>query len=90
MNFFLDLMIKMKPIVVITIIFSKSDTIFSIKDLIIYSSDASVIKMLKKYNALKINIIEDRYYLDPIYLIPMIIQLLEYRNTDIIIMSKID
>jgi hypothetical protein len=83
-------MIKMKPIVVITIIFSKSDTIFSIKDLIIYSSDASVIKMLKKYNALKINIIEDRYYLDPIYLIPMIIQLLEYRNTDIIIMSKIE
>jgi hypothetical protein len=79
-----------KSIVVISIIFSKSDNLYTIRDVLVYSSDVSLIKILKQYNAIKINLYEDKYYLDPIYLIPLILHQLEYRRADIIIMSKLE
>ncbi len=70
-----------------TVVFTYSNTL-TLRDVIVYSSEASVIKILKKYNALKIHQFDDKYFLDPFYLIPFLSEHLEYGNGEIIIMSK--
>lgn len=80
----------MNSIVLISLIYSKTDNFYKLKDIIIYSSDAAVLKVLKKFSAIRINIVENKYYLDPIYLIPLILFQLEYRQGNVLIMSKIE